>query len=277
VTIRGAGPYSTPPLSWHGRSLTLRAAAPDCRPCLEITASAADPWQALLTTDRDLTLQGLELRSLPDRSARGAGGRLICCERSNLFLTDCRLSAPDGAGVVHRNGGELSLTGCRIETSGTAVSVEVGEKRTCQIRIVNTLLEAQAPSSAGLALWASAIGQPTTVEAELTNDTFRASRTIALTAPPARLHVTARGNGFFFRDGLLACAGYADRQAWRRTSTWEGRDNRYHGSGMWLNLDGRPMEVNDLAAWRALWREAELGSRADGERGTDAPARRAFD
>jgi hypothetical protein len=149
--------------------------------------------------------------------------------------------------------------------------VEVGEKQSCQIRIVNTLLDARAPSSAGLALWASAIGQPTTVEVELTNDTFRASRAIALTALPASLHVKASGNDFFFHDGLLACAGYADRQTWRRTTTWAGRDNRYHGSGMWLNLDGRATEVNGLAGWRDLWRDAEPGSRADALDSTARP------
>jgi serine/threonine protein kinase len=261
VTIHGAGPYPTPPLTRRGRSLTLRA-APDCRPCLEIKAAASDPWQTLLTTDRDLTLQGLDLRSLPNRSA--GGGRLIYCERANLSLVDCRLSAPDGAGIVHRNGGELSLDGCRVETDGVAVSVEVGQKKTCQIRIVNTKLEARAPSSAGLALWAPEIRQPTTVEVELTNDTFRANRAIALTALPASLHVMARGNDFFFRNGLLACAGYADRQAWRQATAWEGRDNRYHGPGMWLNFDGRPAEVSNLAAWRGLWRGADLsGLEAD--------------
>ncbi len=264
VNIRGAGPYSTPPLTWHGRSLTLRAAA-DCRPCLEIKSPTSDPWETLLTTDRDLTLQGIDLRSPPDRSGRGAGGRLICCERADLHLTDCRLAAVGGAGVVHRNGGLLSLDGCRVETRGTPISVEVGEKSTCQVRIVNTVLEARAPSSAGLALWSSAIGQPTTVEVELTNDTFRASRAVALTALPASLHVTASSNEFFFGDGLLACAGFADRQTWRRTTTWDGGENRFHGSGIWLTFDGRPTEVNGLAAWTALWRGAERGSRAAGE------------
>jgi hypothetical protein len=125
-------------------------------------------------------------------------------------------------------------------------------------------LEARAPSSAGLALWAPEIRQPTTVEVELTNDTFRANRAIALTALPASLHVMARGNDFFFRNGLLACAGYADRQAWRQATAWEGRDNRYHGPGMWLNFDGRPAEVSNLAAWRGLWRGADLsGLEAD--------------
>jgi hypothetical protein len=123
-------------------------------------------------------------------------------------------------------------------------------------------LDARSPSAAGLAIWAPAIGKPTTVEVELTTNTFRASRAMALTALPGRLHVQARGNDFFFGDGLLAFAGYADREAWKRT-TWDGRDNRFHGSGGWLNLDGRTTNVNSLTAWRALWRGAEIDPRAD--------------
>ncbi len=69
VLVHGPGPFPTPPLSWRGRALTVRATSGE-RPCLEM-ASAADPWQALLTTDRDLTLEGLELRSRP--AARPAG------------------------------------------------------------------------------------------------------------------------------------------------------------------------------------------------------------
>jgi serine/threonine protein kinase len=258
VTIHGAGPYPTPPLTWHGRSLTLRA-APDCRPCLELQASAADPWQTLLTTDRDLTLQGLNLRS-----GRGGAGRLIYCEHGDLHLTDCRLAAPEGAGVVHRNGGRLSLNGCRVDTGGTALSVEVGGNKTCQVRIVNSLLEAHAPTAAGLALWTREIQQAVTVDVELTNDTVRASRAVALTAIPGDVHVKASGDQFFFGEGVLCCAGYADRQAWKHTMTWEARDNRYHGAGSWLSFDGRATGVSGLAAWSALWGAAEPGSRADG-------------
>ncbi len=152
VTVHGPGPFPTPPLFWRGRSLTVRAASGE-RPCLE-TAAAADPWQALLTTDRDLTLEGLELRSLPG----GAAGRLICSERGALRLTDCRLSAPAGAGIVVRNGSELTLQACRVETGGTAVSVEVGDQTTCKVRIVNTTLDGRDPSAAGLALWAPGRG-----------------------------------------------------------------------------------------------------------------------
>ena len=260
LAVHGAGPYATPPLTWRGRSLTVRA-APGGRPCLEMAAPAADPWQALLTTDRDLTLVGLDRRS-PPGAGGGAAGRLICCERAALRLTDCRLSAPGGAGVVYRNGTELTLEACRVETGGTAVSAEVGEQTTCKVRIANTTLEVRDPSAAGLALWAPGVRRPTAVEVELTGDTITAARATALTALPAGVRFTARGNDFFFRDVLLSCAGYADRDGWRRTTTWEGRDNRFHGSGAWLNIDGAAADVRSLAGWRALWGD-ETGSREE--------------
>ena len=218
VTVHGPGPYPTPPLSLRGRSLTLRAAAGD-RPCLEMTAAAADPWQAMLETDRDLTLEGLDLRA-----PAGAGGRLICGERAALRLSDCRLYAPTGAGVVHRNGGELTLQSCRVETGGTAVSVEAGEQPTCRVRLVGTTLEASDPSAAALACGRREVRQLTAVDVELTGDTITAARTTALTALPVSMRITARDSEFFFRDALLSCAGYADREGWQATTTWDGRD-----------------------------------------------------
>ena len=100
------------------------------------------------------------------------------------------------------------------------------------------------------------------VEVELTNDTIRAGRATALTAIPGSVRIRARRNHFTFRDSLLSCAGYADQQALTRTTSWEGRDNRYHGSGTWLQLDGRATHIRGLAAWRGLW-GAEPGSWAD--------------
>ena len=256
ITVHGPGLFLTPPLSWRGRSLTVRAAL-DGRPCLEMTAGA-DPWQALLATDRDLTLEGLDLRAPPG----GAAGRLICSERAALRLNDCRLSAPAGAGVVHRNGGELTLQGCRVETGGTAVSVEVGAQATCKVRIIDTTLKVRDLSAAGLALWAPEVRRPTAVDVELAGDTVAAARAMALTALPAGVRVAAHGNVFTFRDALLSCAGYADREGWRRATTWDGGDNHYNGSGEWLIIDGGAADVRSLAAWRGLWR-GEVGSRED--------------
>ncbi len=266
VVVHGPGVYPTPPLAWRGRSLTLRA-APGGRPCLEMAASTTDPWQALLTTDRDLTLEGLDLRA-PPGAGHGAVGRLICCERAALLLTDCRLSAPGGAGVVYRNGGELTLRDCRVESGGTAVSVEVGEQKICKVRIIHTTLEVRDPSGAALALWAPEVRKPAAVDVELTGDAITAARATALTALPAGVRITANGDDFSFRDALLSCAGYAGRDGWRRATTWDGRDNRYHSSGVWLNIDGAAADLRDLAAWRELWPGGEVGSQ---EQAADLP------
>ena len=259
VTVHGPGPYPMPPLAWRGRSLTLRA-APDGRACLEAAGPAADPWESLLTTDRDLTIEGLDLRA---PAAGGAGGWLIRCERAGLRLTDCRLSSASGAGVVLRNGGALVLRGCRVETGGGAVSVEVGDQTICKVRIVETVLDVREPGGAAVALWAPAVRQPTAVDLELTGDAIRASRATALTGLPAGLHVTARGNDFIVRDSLLSCAGYAGLDGWKRGATWEGHDNRYHGPGAWLDIDGEAADVHGLAGWRGLWGDGETGSRED--------------
>ncbi len=155
------------------------------------------------------------------------------------------------------------LQACRVETGGTAVSVEVGDQTTCKVRIVNTMLAGRDPSAAGLALWAPRAHRPTAVDVELTGDTITAARATALTALPAGVRITAHGNSFSFRDALLSCAGYADRDGWRRTTTWDGRDNRYIGSGTWLSIDGAA-DVRGLAAWRGLWPGGEAGSREEG-------------
>ncbi|HEY1861202.1 MAG TPA: serine/threonine-protein kinase, partial [Gemmataceae bacterium] len=61
VTIQGNGPWPTEPLTIRDKTLTLQA-APGCRPSLRLTPSPGRrPWQALLTSNRPLTLIGLDL------------------------------------------------------------------------------------------------------------------------------------------------------------------------------------------------------------------------
>ena len=106
ITIHGPGPFVTPPLSWQGKTLTLRAAT-SSRPRL-LRKAGDDPWQALLQTDRSLTLQGLDLAvaddSLPGRKTSTAP--LIRCTQAPLNLTNCRLTCRgNGAALVARGGG----------------------------------------------------------------------------------------------------------------------------------------------------------------------------
>jgi serine/threonine-protein kinase len=254
VTVRGAGPHPTPPLAWSGKALTFRA-APGERPRLELAAPAgASPWQALLSSDRDLTLDGLELR----RTSGGPAGRLVCVERAALRLTDCRLTCPDGVAVVHRHGGALMLHSCRVEAGAAALSVEVGDQPECEIHLEGTEIEVRDPSGVGLSVWAAEARRRTTAAVHLEGATITAGRAVSLTAPPGAVRVTAVGNTFTFRDAVLGYAGSAGSTPWRAT-TWDGRDNRYRGGGAWLAVDGRPGPVRGLDAWSALW-GGEAGS-----------------
>jgi hypothetical protein len=252
ITVRGPGPHPTPPLASSGKALTLRAAAGE-RPRLE--SAGGSPWEALLSADRDLTLEGLELR----RTGGGPAGRLVCVERAALRLTDCRLACPDGLAVVCRHGGELTLRSCRVEAGAVALSVEVGERPDCAVRLENTEIEARATRGVGLSVWAAEARTPTTTAVCLENATLTAGRPLALTAPPGPVRFTALGSTFAFRDAVLGYAGRAESPPWRST-TWDGRDNRYVGDAAWLAVDGAPAPVRGLAAWRALWGGDEPGS-----------------
>ncbi|MGH7172066.1 MAG: serine/threonine-protein kinase, partial [Gemmataceae bacterium] len=128
VTIHGPGPFVTPPVNWEGKALTLRAAS-GSRPRLEMKP-ADDPWQALLQTDRALTLEGLDLAVAADssRMRRASAAPLIRCIQAPLYLTSCRLTPRgDGVAVVARKSDEMVGRGCEIEAGTVGLSFEVGQ------------------------------------------------------------------------------------------------------------------------------------------------------
>jgi serine/threonine-protein kinase len=250
VVVSGDGPVPTAPVSWRGKALTLRA-APGRRPLLVMSAPPANPWQALLATDRDLAVEGLDLGG-------PAGARLegfvLCCDHASLHLTDCRvLGASTAAAVVVRNGAEVSLRDCRVEAGPLALSVEVGQKERCRVRLEDSTLTAEPTAGVALSLWASEVRRATPVELSLERGTLSAGRTLALQSLPGRLTVRATGTDFSFREALLSYAGVRSPDGWRRSTTWEGRDNRYHPAGPWMLVEGRPFAVRDASAWEELW------------------------
>src|SRR5262249_39982616 len=158
----------TPPVSWRGKALTVRA-APDCRAWLERLPSPDPPWQALLTSDRPLTLRGLELRLGPDGPAGGAAvapaeGPAVCVQGAALALEDGRLrSAGRAPLVVVRDGGELGVKACRLEAGAVALSVEVGYTP-CRVRLEGNTCTVREASGVVLSLWAAEVRGPTPVE-----------------------------------------------------------------------------------------------------------------
>jgi serine/threonine-protein kinase len=254
ITVRGAGPFSVGPLDLSGKGLTLRA-GPGARPALEgVPPGPDEPWRPLLAADRPLTLEGLDLRY-------DGAGPLAAVDRAALRLTDCRVSTSGGApALVSRNGGELTLRGCRVEAGAAAVSAEVGACAACRVEVSDCAVALYDASGAALSVWAPEVCGPTDVRVALRRSTVRAGRVVAFRAVPGRLRVTAEGNDFSFRDGVLSFAGWGDPWGWRKAAAWQGRDNRYRPGSAWLSVEGRPAAADGLDGWRALWGGAEPDS-----------------
>jgi serine/threonine-protein kinase len=261
VVLHGPGRVRTPPLAWQGKALTLRA-APGGRPVLEL-AAPEHPWQALLCGDSELTLEGLELRHALPREA----GPLVCVEGAALRLTDCVLhSAGAGPLVVSRGGGELTLRGCRLDAGAVGVSAEVGAGP-CRVTLEGNTVTVREPSGVALSLWAAELSAPAAADVRLRGNTCSAGRVAAFRGLAGPLTLTAEGNHFSFREGVLSFDHY-EADGWRRATTWRGRDNRFDGPGAWLRVEGRPAPIRDFAAWQRLWGSpppestAEAGGRA---------------
>jgi hypothetical protein len=173
LTVRGVGPYPTPPLRWQAKALTL-CGEPGRTPCLELRPGPDDPpWRALLATDRALNLQGLELRHAPDLPQ--PAGSLVCVEAAALHLGDCRLrSLGAHAAVVLLRGPELQLYNCRVEGEAVVLSVEVGQPGRCRVAASRCRLLAHAPGGVALSLW----GEPTAVQLDLHDNDVSADQDV---------------------------------------------------------------------------------------------------
>jgi hypothetical protein len=268
VVLHGPGRVSTPPLTWQGKALTLRA-APGGRPVLEL-AAPEHPWQPLLCGNSELTLEGLDLRHALPREA----GPLVCVEGAALRLTGCALHSTGGGPlVVCRGGGELTLRGCRLDAGAVGVSAEVGGP--CRVTLEGNTVTVREASGVALSLWAAELSAPAAAEVRLERNTCSAGRVAAFRGLTGPLTLTAEGNHFRFGEGVLSFDRY-EADGWRRATTWRGRDNRFDGAGAWLRVEGRPAAVRDLAGWQRLWDGPPPGSAAEGGgRVQAAPARTA--
>jgi hypothetical protein len=252
VTIHSSGPVATGPLILQGKSLTLRA-GPGVRPRLAMTASNDDPWQALIGTDRPLTLEGLDLEFAENApgGSQSHPGSLIRCERASLHLTDCRLKcAAGGVAIVARNVGEVIVRGCRIDAGTVGLSVEVGQGESCRVRMTDSRLTVRAESGAALSMWAPEVRQTTRVELNLIGNTLQAGRIAALRSLPAGVRIEAHGNRFGFARALLSFTGYADRDAWRAGTVWDGDDNVYEGPAARVLFNGHPVVPSEQTPTR---------------------------
>jgi serine/threonine-protein kinase len=263
LVLRGAGPFSTPPLSLRGKSLTIRA-APGCRPritLLRTTTEAA--WHPLFTADRPLILDGLDLCG--DESGRASAEavttHLVFSEGAALRLVDCQLLAPRGrALVVCRNAEKVEIQNCCLHADGSAVCVELGGGPNVDVHLTGNRITLLNPLGAALSLWQADGASSARAQLWLERNTVTCGRVVSLAGLVTGVKFDALGNTFVFDEALLSWAGSAEVDNFRRATHWRGRDNQYHAAHGWLSVNGASSAVTGLAAWREFWKADEAGS-----------------
>lgn len=245
ILLSGSGPVVTSSLSWQGKALTLRAAN-GSQPRLELRTTD-NPWQALLETDRALTLEGLELAFTADRASKsGRTNPLIRCTHAPLFLTNCRLhGGAASAALVVRNPSEIMIRNCRLDAGAVGISVEVGQGNSARLRIENTSLTVRDASGSALSLWAAEVRRDSPVMLEMHGNTIECGRLAALHDLPSTLTISARDNHLLYRTALLRYSGFAASEPWRAT-TWQGGGNTYQGPPTWLWVEDKPLALSSL-------------------------------
>jgi hypothetical protein len=239
ITLVSGRTFRTGPLDLRGKALTVRAAH-GVRPCLE--PAPGHSWEALLTGDRDLRLDGLDLCAPPE----GEGRPLVCVEGGVLRLRDCRLRSPHRAPlVVLRRGAAAYLRDCRLDAEAVAVSAEVGG-RPCRLELKKCSLRVGADSGVALSLWSGEEEEAVGVEVELADNACSCGRVLALRAVPGPVRVRAAGNELNFREALISYDGYRDPAAARRGTSWQEGGNRHRPSGPWVRVNGRAVPGANL-------------------------------
>jgi serine/threonine protein kinase len=263
IHIQGNGSIMTEPLVVHDKALTFQA-APGCRPSLRLVpAPGTHPWQALLTSNRTLTLVGLDLAcpSADGRKAPREPMHLIYLQHAVLNLIDCRIAAPGvTAPIVCRNCAKVELRGCKLAAAASALCVEISDGPGCELVVENSHLATEQPDGAAVTLWA-AEGKPTSPpRVTLERNTLNVGRVVAFTGLPFGPEISAHGNDLTFDQALVSCAAAGAAPDGRRF-VWHGSGNTFQAAAEWLFVDGKPAGVRGLDAWRTFCGDDEPDSR----------------
>jgi serine/threonine protein kinase len=218
IILHGDGPVATEPVTLHEKSLTLRAAAGQ-RPCLQFVRQPT-AFQSLLSSDRALTLEGIDLS--PGGARCDEGAHLVRTEGAPLTLRDCHINAPRlSSALLVRRAPCVELRECRIQVAELALCVEVGSGAECAIVIANSTLETTRPGAAALSIWGTEGDRSIPVGLTLRGNQIVADRILALRDLNGAVEVMAENNRLAFREALFT-SGHLGKAV-----TWRGSTNRF--------------------------------------------------
>jgi hypothetical protein len=185
--------------------VTIRG-VPGSRAVIERVPDAEAVWEPLLSSDRDLTLEGVELRGTSQDLAP-----LASVEGANLTLRGCELTMlGSGPAVTVRSGRRLALEGCVVKTAGQALGVEM-TGRPCRVDVRDCRVDVRDPIGLFLFAWSGTQGPTAPLDVQLTGSNVRAGRGLAVRGLKGPVSVEARGGRLFFRQERVCWLGYADQ------------------------------------------------------------------
>ena len=237
--------------------MTLRALA-GARPRIR-RLGEANRWDALLSCDRDLTLQGLDLAGPQDALAP-----IILGEGGRLRLVNCKLDQRGTSPAVSlRRGAGVEVERSEIWAHTQAIAVELDGARVCAVRLDRSRLEVHDTTGPALLLWCPEVDPQARADVRLSDCDIQTGRVIACRCVGGAVHLEADRNTLAFRQALVSFEGGKVRDDWRRVVSYQGRHNRHDTAGAWLWLEGRSGNVWSEEAWASLW-PAGLGGTAAG-------------
>jgi serine/threonine protein kinase len=242
ITLPGGSHWDTEPLDLIGKSLTLKAGA-GAPPRLQRAPDNNNPWQPLLTTDRSLVLEGLELV----RPSHEGPWPLLCVQGAPVRLTGCRLRGSGrGPLVSYRLGEILQVSRCRFEADQVALLIQAGRASTCRVDVADSEFVVRGNEGTALSLWEDEWESATAIDLDLRGNVCLAGRVVACRSPRAVVRTQATGNRFSFRHSLVGLDGYGDNGAWNKALSWQGKDNRYMPAGPWVRVEGKGEDGKEL-------------------------------
>ena len=252
------GEYRIAPIRVEGRSLTLRA-LPGARPRLRVFADSRR-WDALLASDGDLTLVGLDLAG--DETGLAP---LVLVEGGKLRLVDCKFTQRGSSPAVSvRRGAGVEILRSELWALAQGVAVELGAEP-CPVCLDQARLEIRDAIGPALLLWCPEIEPGARAEVTLRDCDIRAGRVVACRCVGGGVRLEAERNKLSFRQALVSFDGCGGRDDWRRLLHYEGRENRHEAAGAWLRLEGQPANVWSEQAWAKHWPERRAGTSVGGE------------
>jgi serine/threonine-protein kinase len=247
ITVHGDGPFASVPLSLTGKALTLRA-APGWHPCLKCDGPLA-AWQALLSSDRPLALEGIELRQASGHEP----AHLIYAEGASLRLVRCQITADHTAApIVVRRAERVELRDCQLQVAELALCAETAPNGPCTILLHGNTAEVRKAGSAAISVWARGQRREP-VHIEMEANQIHAPRILSLGELSGGVELKVRDNHFTFGEALLCLNGFGEPGRWRQAVSWRGQSNRYSAAGNWLCIDGRPAGAMELRPGQELW------------------------